>query len=57
MRVFECQSQRFCFARSDDQMDVIGHETVANQGNRVQREALRQLVDKDAAMGVAVKPG
>lgn len=55
MRVLKSQPQRFSLTWNEDQMDVVGHEAVSNQGYPVQSEALDQQIEIDTAMGIAVK--
>lgn len=52
MRVLESQSQRICFARNHDQVNVIGHEAVADQRKLMQRSIVPEQVKIDQPFGI-----
>src|SRR5258708_8001889 len=47
MRMLESQSERICFARNHDQVNVIGHEAVADQGKLMQSGIISEQVKID----------
>ncbi len=52
MSMLESQSQRTCFARYHDQVNVIGHETVADQRKLMQRSIVPEQVKIDQPFGI-----
>ena len=52
MSVLESQSQRVCFARNHDQVNVIGHEAVADQGKLMQSSIISEKVKIDEPFGI-----
>ncbi len=52
MRMLESQSQRICFARNRDQVNVIGHEAVADQRKLMQRSIVPEQVRIDQLFGI-----
>ena len=52
MRMLESRSQRIGFARNHDQVNVIGHEAVADQRKLMQRSIVPEQVKIDQPFGI-----
>jgi hypothetical protein len=53
--VLEGEEERICQLRNRDQMDVVRHEVVANQGEAMNATPAAQKVEADEAVGIGIE--
>jgi hypothetical protein len=55
VHMFQCLCQTISRARNRDQVDMIGHEAIANQRHSVQRNVLPQQIEVDRTISIGIQ--
>jgi hypothetical protein len=53
--LLQCLCQTIDFVRNRDQVDMVRHEAVSNEGDAVEDDVLVQQLEVDCSIGVAVQ--
>ena len=55
MGLLQCLCQTIDFVRNRDQVDMVRHEAISNEGDAVEDDVLAQQIEVDCSIGVALQ--